>query len=193
MVLIIAQTAQFFNPSPQMLLPRRHSHSERKKPGARRRRWGEPLYVRLVVNGGYGRSPRIERGEGRYSRFARERRGARGERCFCRLCTLRRSSELPNIGAPQLPLPTAKKGTRLGAFWWWEEDTYCRNPARGVPSAKRRGAKGEWCSRQLFTLRRSPELPNVGASQLPLPTAKKRHPHGCLLVVGRGRFELPKS
>ena len=144
-----------------------------KKPGARRRRWGEPLYVRLVVNGGYGRSPRIERGEGRYSRFARERRGARGERCFCRLCTLRRSSELPNIGAPQLPLPTAKKGTRLGAFWWWEEDTYCRNPARGVPSAKRRGAKGEWCSRQLFTLRRSPELPNIGAFQLPLPTAKK--------------------
>ncbi len=35
MVLIIAQTARFFNPSPQMLLLRRHSRSERKNTGAR--------------------------------------------------------------------------------------------------------------------------------------------------------------
>ena len=106
-----------------------------KKPGARRRRWGEPLYVRLVVNGGYSRSPRIERGEGRYSRFARERRGARGEGSSRQIASLRRSPELPNVGASQLPLPTAKKDTRMGAFWWWEEvDSNYRSRRRQIYS-----------------------------------------------------------
>ena len=81
------------------------------------------------------KSPRIERGEGRYSRFARERRGARGEGSSRQIASLRRSPELPNVGASQLPLPTAKKGTRMGAFWWWEEvDSNYRSRRRQIYS-----------------------------------------------------------
>ena len=139
---------------------------------------------------------------------SRVRSGATEQRSFA----LARSRHYRETALLQLPLPTAKKGTRMGAFLVVDGGVdIAETPQAGPPrqsvalrvrQVTRRVITTPQCShvrsgateQRSFALARSRHYRETVFLQLPLPVTKKRHlKRYRFLVVGRGRFELPKS
>ena len=83
----------------------------------------------------------------------------------------------------------------MGAVWWWEEVDIAETP-KGVPSAKLRLADGHG---NMAPKNNAARLARTTANTVVLSTTSSRNTKGdarkgiAFCVVGRGRFELPKS
>ena len=140
--------------------------------------WWEGYILPKPLRGPLGKAARRERSRAGLSKIS----------FLCRL------PELPNVGRPQLPLPVTQKAMPDGYRLLVVGRVHiAENPEGSLGKAARRERSRAGLSKISF-LCRLPELPNVGRPQLPLPVTQKAMPDGYrLLVVGRGRFELPKS